>query len=154
MEDLSFLGTTLHLLRAGLAVIVLIPRLYFPLGIVLTLRCSSRSSMVSCKTSHGVFQPRTAKIRCCGSTWRLPYWDCAAPSPAGQNTMPSAISNLKSIEVTMPTGSQTISNPLYRYHIHPLDSSQLPDLPVSDLSSSFVLLLSLTLSSSVRGNIH
>lgn len=111
---------------------------------------------------HGIVQeiawnfpgPSQSKYVAAASTWRLPYWDWAAPSPAGQNTMPSVISNSSFIEVMTPTGSQTIPNPLYRYHFHPLDNSQLPDFPVSGLSSSSVPWLSLTWSSSARGNIR
>ena len=90
---------------------------------------------------HGILQdiawsfpgPSQSKYVAAASTWRLPYWDWAEPSSAGQNTMPSAISNSSFIEVETPTGSETIPNPLYRYNFHPLDSSQLPDCPVSGL---------------------
>lgn len=61
MEGLSSLGTTLHLLWAGLVATVLIPRLCSPLSIVLTLRCLSRSSMGFCRILHGVFQARASR---------------------------------------------------------------------------------------------
>lgn len=182
MEGLSSLGTTLRLLPAGLVVIVLIHRLCSLPGTVPTWPCSSRSCTVLCKTSRGVLQGRarqgTLPLLQCGvcrtvRTFRslLSLLDCtpfrslnadsaicsgdwAAPSPAGENTMPSAISDSKSIEVTTPTGSQTIANPLYRYYFNPLDSSQLPEFPVSGLSDPLIPQLSLTLSSSVLGNIR
>lgn len=65
------------------------------------------------------------------ASFRTPYWDWAAPASAGQDTMPASISSSAPVLVTTPNGTQMIPNPLYRYHFNPLDSTQLPDYPVS-----------------------
>ena len=64
------------------------------------------------------------------ATFRVPYWDWAAPAPIGQDTLPSSISSPAPVQVITPNGTQTIPNPLYQYHFNPLDSNQLPDFPV------------------------
>ena len=65
------------------------------------------------------------------ATFRVPYWDWAAPAPAGQDILPTSISSSEPVIVDTPNGTQTIPNPLYRYTFNPLDSNQLPDSPVS-----------------------
>lgn len=39
--------------------------------------------------------------------------------PAGQDVMPSSLQR-PTIQVVMPNGTNTISNPLYSYRFHPL----------------------------------
>ena len=64
-------------------------------------------------------------------TFRIPYWDWAAPAAAGQSVLPSSIGGSTTVRITLPSGPQTISNPLYRYHFHPVNTKDIPDSPVS-----------------------
>lgn len=69
-------------------------------------------------------------------TFRVPYWDWAADVPKGKHVLPDTISGSAYIVLTVPkgtspTGTKTISNPLFRYHFKPLNSNDLPDTPVS-----------------------
>lgn len=64
-------------------------------------------------------------------SFRAPYWDWLATPPVGQDTIPSYISDSAPVQVFTPNGTQTIPNPLYRYHFSPLSSLQFPDYPVS-----------------------
>ncbi|OCL01252.1 Di-copper centre-containing protein [Glonium stellatum] len=53
------------------------------------------------------------------ATFRMPYWDWAMVPPAGQVAMPSSLQR-PTVQVVMPNGTNTISNPLYAYRFHPL----------------------------------
>lgn len=64
------------------------------------------------------------------ATLRLPYWDWAASAPLGKPVLPSTISGSPWIQISKPTGSEVISNPLFRYHFRTLDQNQIPDPPV------------------------
>ena len=64
-------------------------------------------------------------------TFRIPFWDWAAPALDGQHVMPPSISSAAHVEVVTPNGTQTIPNPLYQYQFHPLNSTDLPDSPFS-----------------------
>lgn len=55
---------------------------------------------------------------------RIPYWDWAAPAPAGQSILPPSIT-IPFVDVMTPNGTQTISNPLHSYNFHPLTGSDM-----------------------------
>ena len=63
------------------------------------------------------------KYQAAAANLRMPYWDWAL-----NTTMPD-VANQPLINVTTPTGSDTIANPLYNYTFHPLPSP--PDFPAS-----------------------
>lgn len=73
----------------------------------------------------------TNEYKTAAKTFRIPYWDWAAPVPDGQHVLPGPIGGSAFIQISLPTGTRVISNPLYRYHFHPLKSSDFPDDPVS-----------------------
>jgi tyrosinase len=53
------------------------------------------------------------------STWRVPYWDWAAPPQNGQSVYPSILA-APTVQVTTPTGDAEIPNPLFSYKFHPV----------------------------------
>jgi tyrosinase len=63
--------------------------------------------------------------------FRIPYWDWAAVPPAGQSVLPDSVGGSAFIMVNGPNGEQEIENPLFSYIFKPLNTSQLPDPPVS-----------------------
>lgn len=48
------------------------------------------------------------------SNLRLPFWDWAAAPPNGGNTLPQQLT-APTVQVSSPTGTKTINNPLYSY---------------------------------------
>lgn len=64
------------------------------------------------------------------ATFRIPYWDWAAPAPIGKPVVPDPISGSPWIQISKPTGNEVISNPLFQYHFRTLDQNQIPDPPV------------------------
>ncbi|OAG11374.1 Di-copper centre-containing protein [Paraphaeosphaeria sporulosa] len=50
---------------------------------------------------------------------RLPYWDWAAIPPEEEGTLPASV-QAEFVNVTMPNGTVTITNPLHSYKFHPL----------------------------------
>lgn len=73
----------------------------------------------------------TNEYKAAAKTFRIPYWDWAAPVPKGKHVLPSSVGGSPYIVIKLPSGYQTIKNPLYRYHFHPLKTSDFPDNPVS-----------------------
>lgn len=65
------------------------------------------------------------------SNFRVPYWDWAVAPPAGESVLPSSTSSSPTISVDGPSGVQLIANPLFTYQFKPLNSTDLPDYPVS-----------------------
>jgi tyrosinase len=65
------------------------------------------------------------------ANFRIPYWDWAAVPPSGESVLPSSVSSSATIAVDGPRGTQNIWNPLYSYSFQPLDSTDIPDAPVS-----------------------
>ncbi len=63
-------------------------------------------------------------------TFRVPYWDWAAPAPPGKHVLPASISGSPWIQLNLPSGPTAISNPLFRFHFVPLNIDDLPDPPV------------------------
>lgn len=61
--------------------------------------------------------------------FRIPYWDWSMYAPAGQSHFPDVFWSPR-ISQYGPKGIQTISNPLYSYRFHPLDSRALSISPV------------------------
>ncbi|KAF4583243.1 tyrosinase precursor [Ophiocordyceps camponoti-floridani] len=53
--------------------------------------------------------------------FRVPYWDWSRSAPAGETHLPIVFWNPVVMQ-NGPNGVQTISNPLYSYQFHPLDS--------------------------------
>lgn len=66
-----------------------------------------------------------AKYVKAAETFRVPYWDWAAPPPKGEHVMPDFLSSPTPIRVDSPNGTITIPNPLYRYDFNPLVSSDM-----------------------------
>lgn len=64
-------------------------------------------------------------------TFRIPYWDWAAGPPAGQSIFPGSLWNSTAITVNGPAGVQTIANPLFDFQFKPMNTTELPDAPVS-----------------------
>lgn len=75
-----------------------------------------------------------AEYQAAAKTFRIPYWDWAAPAPNGKNVLIGPIGGSAYIQISLPTGPKVIDNPLYRYHFHPLNPSDLPDDPVSNVT--------------------
>ena len=65
------------------------------------------------------------------ANFRIPYWDWAVVPPDGQSVLPVSISGSDSISVDGPAGNQTIANPLFSYEFKPLNTTELPDAPLS-----------------------
>ena len=63
-------------------------------------------------------------------TWRLPYWDWAAPPPSGQSVFSTSLQS-PTVDVIMPNGSATIPNPLYSYQFQPVSATDFYFNPVS-----------------------
>lgn len=72
-----------------------------------------------------------AAIVTAAQSFRNPYWDWVVPQPIGQDTLPSSLSSPANVEVTTPSATKTIPNPLYQYHLNQLSDTQLPDYPVN-----------------------
>lgn len=72
----------------------------------------------------------TNEYKTAAKTFRIPYWDWAAPVPDGQHVLPGPIGGSAYIQISLPSGNKVIDNPLYRYHFHPVKSSDFPDDPV------------------------
>jgi tyrosinase len=71
------------------------------------------------------------KFTTAAQNFRIPYWDWAAAPPVGQSVFPSSICGLPSVDADGPAGVQAIANPLYSYQFQPLNTTQLPNPPVS-----------------------
>jgi tyrosinase len=63
--------------------------------------------------------------------FRIPYWDWAAVPSGGGHVLPDSVGGSSTMLVNGPNGTQNIWNPLYSYEFKPLDTSQMPDQPVS-----------------------
>jgi len=64
-------------------------------------------------------------------TFRIPYWDWAAPAQE-HAVYPSVFQGIWDgttswLDISMPTGTQRIRNPLYSYTFHPSTTSDFPD---------------------------
>lgn len=88
------------------------------------------------------------------STFRIPYWDWAAAPPSGQSVLPASVGGSATVQVTAPTGTTTIKNPLFSYSFHPLDPNQLPDSPVSLEDSIKTMIPAEQRCSSMYGRVH
>jgi tyrosinase len=64
--------------------------------------------------------PIRDKYLTAAATLRIPYWDWAMDPPAGENSIPSCMTDI-TIQVIAPNGTETIANPLYSYTFHPID---------------------------------
>jgi len=82
------------------------------------------------------------------ATFRIPYWDWAAPVAAGQHVLPSSISGSPWIMTTLQNGTTVIPNPLYQYQFHPLSVSDMVNEPVSICCCTFLSESPLTVVSS------
>jgi tyrosinase len=73
-------------------------------------------------------------------TFRMPYWDWAAPLPANEGLMPWSLQR-QTIDIVIPNGTTTVDNPLHSYRFHPLvkedfvRSPQVTRLPAHKESS-------------------
>lgn len=63
--------------------------------------------------------------------FRIPYWDWAASPPSGQSVLPTSVGGSSTVLIDGPNGSQLIGNPLFSYLFDPLNTTDLPDPPVS-----------------------
>ena len=70
------------------------------------------------------------------ATFRIPYWDWAAPVAPGDDVFTSSISGTAWIMMTFQNGSQVIPNPLYQYQFHPLSTNDMVYEPVSTFRST------------------
>lgn len=66
-------------------------------------------------------------------TFRIPYWDWAAPAQGGQ-VYPSFFKGIWTgtqsyLDLSLPNGTTRIVNPLYAFKFHPLSASDLPNNP-------------------------
>lgn len=64
------------------------------------------------------------------SSLRLPYWEWAA-LPTNDTVFPSSVGGSPAVKIDGPSGPQVIHNPLYGYFFQPLNTTDLPDAPVS-----------------------
>lgn len=71
-------------------------------------------------------------------SWRHPYWDWAAPPPAGETTFPSVLQT-PTINVTLPNGTANIDNPLFAFKFHPVSVADFYYNPVR-VPSTLLLL--------------
>ena len=83
--------------------------------------------------ANGMTQDKATYVAA-AKTFRIPYWDWAAPAPGGA-VYPSVFKGIWDgtnswLDISMPSGTQRIRNPLYKYTFHSLSSSDLPDNPV------------------------
>ncbi|KAI9739853.1 MAG: hypothetical protein M1818_004909 [Claussenomyces sp. TS43310] len=62
--------------------------------------------------------------------FRIPYWDWAAVPPTGEDVVPKSVTE-RSVVVNGPNGVQRIANPLHSYIFQPLNTTDLPDKPLS-----------------------
>ena len=75
-------------------------------------------------------------------TFRMPYWDWAAP-PQGGQVYPSFFKGTFAgtqsyLDLQLPNGTKRIINPLYAYQFNPLSQSALPNNPVCvDIRKSY-----------------
>ncbi|KIL95361.1 hypothetical protein FAVG1_00097 [Fusarium avenaceum] len=63
--------------------------------------------------------------------FRMPYWDWATASPAGESFFPDVFWNA-TISQNGPQGVQVIHNPLYSYKFHPKNATALIWTPLRD----------------------
>ena len=63
--------------------------------------------------------------------FRIPYWDWAAAPAAGKSVLPDSVGGSPGVNVDGPAGVQTIANPLWSYQFQPLNTTELPNPPVS-----------------------
>ena len=52
-------------------------------------------------------------------TFRMPYWDWAAPPPSGESLLPASLQR-PTIDVILANGTANIPNPLFSYRFHPV----------------------------------
>jgi tyrosinase len=71
------------------------------------------------------------KYTTAAQSFRIPYWDWAAAPAPGQSSFPSSVGGSPWIDADGPAGVQTIANPLFSYQFQPLNTTELPNLPVS-----------------------
>ena len=64
-------------------------------------------------------------------TFRIPYWDWAAPAAPGEHVLPSSISGTPWIMITLNNGTMVLPNPLYQYQFNPLSVDDMVYAPVS-----------------------
>lgn len=75
-----------------------------------------------------------ARYVAAAKTFRMPYWDWAAPAQGGQ-VYPSVFKGIWTgtqsyLDLYLPTGTKRVPNPLYAYKFDPLSKSDLPNNPV------------------------
>ena len=63
------------------------------------------------------------------SSFRVPYWDWAAPAQGGK-ILPPSIGGSAFMVLPLPNGTTTVKNPLYQYNFHPVNRNDIPDAPV------------------------
>ena len=83
----------------------------------------------------GYYEPGPIQDRyvAAAANFRVPYWDWAAIPSSGQSVLPAHVGGSPGIKVDGPNGAQIIANPLFSYGFNPLDSTLLPNFPVSEL---------------------
>lgn len=80
-----------------------------------------------------VFRNR-AEYQSAASSFRIPYWDWAAPAQGGK-VLPPAVGGGAYMILNLPNGTTTVKNPLYQYNFHPLSKNDLPNFPVRSIGT-------------------
>lgn len=70
------------------------------------------------------------RYQAAAAAFRIPYWDWAADPPEGESVLPRSTWESQVIDADGPNGVQQISNPLFAYNFHPLDTKGFPFSPV------------------------
>ena len=74
-----------------------------------------------------------AEYKSAASSFRVPYWDWAAPAQGGK-VLPPAVGGGAYMVLNLPNGSTTVRNPLFQYDFHPVSQNDLPNFPVRRFS--------------------
>jgi tyrosinase len=83
------------------------------------------------------------------STWRVPYWDWAAPPQSG--SVYASVLAAPTIQVTTASGDAEIANPLYSYKFHPVSGADFYWQPVGQILDAYMPFVVLTCSSLLHG---
>ncbi|SZF02864.1 unnamed protein product [Blumeria hordei] len=97
--------------------------------------------------------PNRDKYVNAASNFRIPYWDWATSQSIGDHTQPHDFGMIPNIKVDGPAGIQMISNPLYSYKFHPLNTTDFKDDPFNKYPATMRYPTGATASASSQNNI-
>ncbi len=69
-------------------------------------------------------------------SWRMPYWDWAIDTPAGDSAFPNSMQS-PTFTVNAANGTTVMPNPLYSYKFHPVSVQDFYFSPVGSLMSCY-----------------